>query len=1476
MGGCRVNLGWLFAVTFAAFCLGGSVFGIHYAQRKNICSTLIARADHYEREGDLRKVEEFLRRCLVCNPKHREGLLRYVLLRSEPARWQRLNQRDRVDTYIGLVRVSDWFPKETEVWNRIVVTGMQLQRFTDSLEALNQHLLRESPQNLDYLALKAQCLFNLAKYDLVEQVLMKIQQIDPDQLDSYKTIAVLRRDQLERPDDADQIMSEMVTNNPQNSLAYRQRALWNFQRRNELAKQAGLGVSVPAGIEEDLNWVIQEDYESALALKPDDSLCIRLYSRYWMGLGEFDEARARLQAGLKTDPEDVDLEFELANLEHEAGNRKLGLDRLKALTASHPDRFEWKCRLAQLGIVGSGEEVLDDAAVSELIQELRDSTEIPEAQIQFLEVCRDWQNQQWGALVTKLEPIRKSLDQNPAMAQQADYFLAVAYTQLHAPERGLDLFRASLDQDPNLIAAQRGLAGALHSLNRLYEAMNEWRKIVAKPAATTDDWIQFAQCVYDWNLTKPSRQRNWSGFDQALQQIAHTDPHSIALARLKLKTARVGHGSSPLPRTLTAVRQVPPGHPQFFEIEFNRELNQKNWDIAENVLQAEHQQYGDTVPWRLRQAQLSVARESKTAARERLRELSQPLPAWSVDQQSLLAAGLAELFQKIEAFEDADQLLARAQLATPDDVEFLLFRLQLGFESGNLDRVDELLDQYQRRAGKNALWHLEQARRVFLLRNQSLKQQFTLDPAAFQTAIAELEVADQLRPNWGELHILWGDLLVLRGDLDGGVSHYLIALNGGYESLAVTTKVIDLAMNYTQRYDDADVLLRRHREFGYPLNDQLLHEEINLAILLGRKDFALKQLQKLPEPAVSVTTETRFLQPAWRGDCYLSLGENRLAVQEFHQALQANHNLAVLPSLVTALLNQQQRDQAIQAINDARKTRGLEQSPLILARCYERLQEFVMAEEWYRQAVQLHPEELSNQQGWVSFLIRMNRLDDAEAEIRTILGQTASVDPAQPQGAWCRLTLAEILLRQGKNLTVGLAVLGALDHQPGTPQDALLRLKSQLHERLSSRENLDQAIATLAQLESRPLATAANAEDRWRLAQLYYRVGDVNRGRQVLLAAIDASKDLLRFKPFRIRCLKEYVLKTLKYNELSEAQFYLAFLQRLGTDQPDAKDAELYLLEWQKKYPEIQRCLVDFHKKWLKNNDTSEHRITVNTWIAKRYERVGDTLSRNTETHPLANEFYQTAEDLYRENLKSTAMAKGDLASLLVKTDHPEQGLEILVASSSEYSDEQLFKISQNLMSNPRPAAKRAAHRMIAFLTAGIQDKISKEDQISKEVFFLKSLLADLMFWIGEDAETEKIYQDLLANNANDYLTMNNYAFFLAVAARDLTLAATLANKAISIAGPLPELVDTRGYISLATGDYANALKDFRAAVNMGESPIAYLHLSVTYANLAQPQLASEAMTRANETGLAEIAINSRWEQALKSLYKPHPSESLR
>ena len=1465
----RINFGWLFAVVFTTFCLGGVVFGIHHTQRKKLCSTLITLADHYEAEDDLKQVEEILGRCLTFNPKHPEGQLRYALLRSEPSRWQQLNWDHREDTYVRLIRVSDLFPENTEVWKRIAAIGIAMHRFTDSLEALDEHLLIESPRNLDYLTLKAQCLANLTKFSLVEEVLIQMQQIAPDQLDVYNTLAFLRRDQLERPNEADQIMSEMVTNNPQNPLAYRQRAMWNFHRRNNLAKQVGLGVTAPAGIEQDLNWAIQEDYESALALNPDDSLCIRMYSQYWIDLGEFDQARTRLTAGLTSDPEDLELQFVLANLEHQAGNRKLGLDRLKALIANHPDRFEWKCRLAELGIVGSDEEVLDDAAVTELIQELRGSAEIPEAQIAFLEACRDWQNQRWGAVVSKLEPVRKSLDENPSMAQQADYFLAVAATHLHAPERALHLFRACLDQNPNLMAAQRGLAGALHSLNRSYEAMDEWRKIVAEPAATTDDWIQLAQCLYDRNLTKPAKQRNWNEFHQALQQITLADPDSVALARLKLKAARMDHGASAGPHALTAVPPVAPDHPQFFEIEFNGKLAQRNWDAAESVLQAEQQQHGDTVRWRLRQAQLSVARESKGEAKERLQTLSQPNPTWSVDQHSLLAAGLAELFQKIEAFEEADQLLAKAQQATPDDVDLILSRLQLGFESGNLDRVDDLLDQYQQRAGQNALWHMERARRVFLLRDQSLNQQATLDPAAFQAAITELEIADQLRPYWGTAHILWGDILLLKGDLDGGVSQYLIALNDGYESLVVTTKVIDLAMNYTQRYDDADVLFRRHRAFGYPLNDQLLQEEINLAIVLGRKDFALRQLQELPALAASVSTETRFLQPAWRGDCYLSIGENRLAAQQFQQALQANHNLAVLPSLVTALLNQQQRDQAIQAIKDARETGGLEQSPLILARCYERLQEPAVAEEWYRQAVQFHSEESSHQQGLVHFLIRTNRLDDAEAEIRSILAQAASADPGQPQGAWSRWTLAEILLRQGKKLTEGLAVLEPLDHQPGTRHDALLRLKSQLHERLASRANLDQAIAMLTELESRPLATTANTEDRWRLAQLCYRVGDVNRGRQVLLAAIHASKMVLRFESFQIRCLKEYVVKSLKFNELSEATLHLTFLQQLAPDQPEAKDAEVHLLEWKKQYPEIQRCLAGYQKKWLKTDNSAEHRITVNTWIAKRYERVGDKLSRDTETHPLANEFYQTAEDLYRENLKSSEAAKWDLASLLIKTDHPEQGMEILESSPGEITISLLMQIENSVKANRMVDSKVVAHRITSVLAM-------MERQKPADVTMLKHITADLLSWAGDEDAAEKIFKELLAADGDDYLTLNGYAFFLANARRDLDLATTLANKAITIAGPIAPLVDTRGYVSLMKGDPKQALADFLTAVKMEENPVRYLHLSLAYAELAQYQKGVEALNRGNALGLGEIMMNTRQARqlvTLSSYLKPEESQ---
>ena len=1456
----RINQVSLLAGMLSTLSLCGIVVGVHYIQRNKICSTLLARADFYEKEKDLEKVEGYLFRCLTFDPKNAEGQLRYAMLRSEPRRWEMLDWRQREDAYVRLLRVSDLFPENIDLWERIAFCGMRFWRFADSLKTINEHLLSESPQNLDYLTLKAKCLTRLAEYSMAEESWIKITQVAPEQLDAYVAIASLRRDHLEKPDDADQIINDMVTNNLNNPLAYRQRVLWNLHRRDGFAKRAILGEAIPEGIEEELNWAIRKDYESALALKPDDSDCIRSFSQYWIGVGEFDEARERLQLGLKVDPADLELQYELANLEHQAGNRKLGLDSLKTLVANHPDRQDWKCRLAELGIVGPDENVLDDAAVAELIQDLRDSKEIPAAEFQFLEACVDWRDNRWGAVVTKLAPIRQSLDRNPGMAQQADYFLAVAYTQLHAPERALQLFRACVDHSLDSVPAQRGMAGVLHSLNRRFEAIDEWRKIVAKPGATVDDWIQFAHCLHDGNLAYPSDQRNWYEFDQVLNHIAEADPNSLVLADLKLKTLRAKNRAGAGQEALAAARQVDPANPQFLEMEFNWVLTQRDWDAAENVLRAEKQQHGDTPQWRLHQAQLAVERESKATAKALLQDLSQPSPAWSAEQQSLLAAGFAELFEKIQEFDEADQLLEQAQTAKPHDIDLMLSRLRLAFQLDKLDRVDDLLNQYEQRFGKNALWHLERARRVFLLRNQSLKQQTTFDPVACKAAIMELEIADRIRPDWGELHVLWGEILILQGDLDGGVSQYLTALNGGFESAEVTSKVVDLMMNFTQRYDDADQLLKRHRAFGYPLDDQLRHEEINLAIALGRKDVALKRLRELPEPAVPASVETPYLQPAWRGECYLSLGQNELAEKHFRRALLASPNPVLLPSLVTALLNQQQRDNAIKAIEGAKETMALDKTPLILARCYERLRELPIAEEWYREALHQSPDELENQQGLVSFLIRTNRLEDAESEIRRILQRPGSVDPRQPQGAWCRFTLAEILLRQGKKLTEGLTLLAGLGERPGGAGDSVLRLKSKIQEKLSSRANLDQAISILTQLESRPLITAANTEDRWRLAQLCFRVGDSSRGRQVLLAAINASKTLPRFEPFKIRCSKEYVVKSLKFNELSEAKLHLAFLQQLAPDQPEAKDAEIYLLESQKQYPEIKQSLQDFHKKWLRKNESAEHAVMVNAWIAKRYERVADSLSRHSDSILLADEFYQRAADHYRENVKLTEAAKWDLASLLVKTGQVEQGLGLLESGLNCPPVEKLIQIKKNLMENPCPAAKTVANRMIAVFSN------SEKNVPPAEVTVLKLLSANLFSWIGDDDAAEIIYQDLLTTNENDYTVLNSYAFFLAVTDRELALAATLVNRAISIAGPLPALVDTRGYVSLMKGDPANAASDFVAAVSASESPVRYLHLALAYSELRQPQLAAEALNRANAVGLTESALQPRQATALRQL----------
>ena len=102
----------------------------------------------------------------------------------------------------------------------------------------------------------------------------------------------------------------------------------------------------------------------------------------------------------------------------------------------------------------------------------------------------------------------------------------------------------------------------------------------------------------------------------------------------------------------------------------------------------------------------------------------------------------------------------------------------------------------------------------------------------------------------------------------------------------------------------------------------------------------------------------------------------------------------------------------------------------------------------------------------------------------------------------------------------------------------------------------------------------------------------------------------------------------------------------------------------------------------------------------------------------------------------------------------------------------------------------------------------------------LDILLAYFRDLEGRYAERCEIYRGLTERAdvpaAQRALVCNNLAYFLAVREDDVPAGPGIAVRAVELAGPSPEYLDTRGVALLAAGRYDEAVAEFRRAVGNG------------------------------------------------------------
>ena len=118
-------------------------------------------------------------------------------------------------------------------------------------------------------------------------------------------------------------------------------------------------------------------------------------------------------------------------------------------------------------------------------------------------------------------------------------------------------------------------------------------------------------------------------------------------------------------------------------------------------------------------------------------------------------------------------------------------------------------------------------------------------------------------------------------------------------------------------------------------------------------------------------------------------------------------------------------------------------------------------------------------------------------------------------------------------------------------------------------------------------------------------------------------------------------------------------------------------------------------------------------------------------------------------------------------------------------------------------------------------------------------------------------YRRLLDRDGRNVIALNNLAFILALKDGNTEEALALVNRAIEIAGPHPELLDTRAVVHVKAGNAPLAVEDMGQAIVAEPSGLKYFHMAQAKLLAKDKPAAEEAFQKAGELGLKNTDLHA-------------------
>ena len=1017
---------------------------------------------------------------------------------------------------------------------------------------------------------------------------------------------------------------------------------------------------------------------------------------------------------------------------------------------------------------------------------------------------------------------------------ELNFLAGLCHEELLDHQKATGAYEAAVEQSPERIAAWSRLANLLHnSLDQSAKAEAVIDRLVEDNPADAAAWLARA------NFRKQLGRIEEASAD--LEQATQRDPGSaqilLAAAEIgyeKARVARTAGRDALVERTAIETRRL---------IEKSLELFPENLDLRLRLVVLEaHFGDADKALALLEEILTAVPGESQsqilladlTIAQgdfERARQAIAALPRTpGTDAMRLFLEG--RIAMAADEWTKAKDILVEARRFLPN-TNAMAERTDLALARcyGQLELIEDETRTYRRvlkyrassipaRLGLAAT-HLKADR----LADAIAEYGPLSDLPQVRLALARLMIIQNLR--MPDVARNWRPVIAL---LDQAREH-------GDDAVAETLLRAEV-LTARKKYDEAKALIESAQA------SQTDHVEFRLAL-----------------SRIADRTGDRLRAALWLGQALAAAGSDE-AESKLVEAVEADStNAEASQTLMRFYVARNRREDALAEF----RRLAPQMTRFQLAETYALFGDLGRATELLRQERNAKPNDSRTLEALAEVLIAGELKGEAEEVLRESTQLSGETNPQAVQTARRRLAVLLSSSGQFEDWTEAIALLDENDKANGSrlPQDIRARA-SVLATRTTSAEQTA-AIALLERLGDRNLMTAA---DRWLLGRLYQSAGQTEKATRQFERALKDAPDAGVL-------IGSYVETLIDRGDLEAVVDWLDRLRKVDAD--NATRLQVMLDVLQSEIPSAEKRVRNLAKARPNPKDNPALRLVeaaqlahdVAAWCRDRKPNEPTAARPVTPEAVSLNESARRldalAESLLQDAVSHDPATLHSLVVFLMQNGRDDQIAALVDPVWKNLPAETAAGLSLAMLGSSETARKKIGF-VEQKLLAGIKATQSDERRGTPAQLLLQLCLADLRSLSGDDREAEHLYRTVLQVNRRMVPAMNNLAWLLARRGSDLEEATLLINRAMKIAGPMPELLDTRGCVSLALGQNRQAVEFLKQAAQESPSPSTLLHLAEAQQTSGNETAAQKTLKQAIAAGLQRGRLHPLDQKVLDQL----------